>query len=179
MTKGKRRFLLVPCILFSSVIYLSLCIPVLKASSSNSDQVNGHRKEELKNCTVCHEKEYRESLQKRYIHQPLLQKRCAVCHTDAIAGEEQRAASKKTSIKKKDKKINWIGESCSSAPEHWFLVPAKEQSRDLLVEITVGPDHSLSRELPIPPLKDVESSDDDQTPPVITMSGLQKSNEGY
>jgi predicted CXXCH cytochrome family protein len=100
-------------------------------------------------CCRCHGAVCADSANRRYVHAPVLENMCAVCH---VRGVGQAAVEEKESTEA----VEWFVRDNQEDDEHWFELPSTLAGAPLALLATAEGGTVLSREITLPPLEQAE-----------------------
>ena len=103
-------------------------------------------------CCSCHAEVCQEPAKKRYVHTPVLENHCTVCH---VKGGQPAPIKVAQSEKKKDK-IDWFARDCEENDEHWFELPTQFASAKVALMAKAGGRKVLRKEVELPSLDSAE-----------------------
>jgi len=114
-------------------------------------------------CQECHKKYIDEQMERSFVHQPFLAKKCGLCHTpdwvnDAAESDGEAVLPKKTKE---------LGINDNLAQTHLFSIPKDYKPTVLFIEAKSSSSKSYSVKLKVPPFKDLEFLTSDVKPPRI------------
>ncbi len=72
-------------------------------------------------CCSCHAEVCEQKSKKRYVHTPVLENHCTVCHVEGGQPVKQEVVQ----TEEKPRKMNWFARDCQEDDEHWFELPAQ------------------------------------------------------
>lgn len=101
-------------------------------------------------CCRCHGAVCADSANKRYVHAPVLENMCAVCH---LRGSGQAKVEEKESTEA----VEWFVRDNQEDDEHWFELPSTLAGTPLALLATADGGTVLSQEITLPPLEQAES----------------------
>lgn len=135
----------------------SLCLVGGLAAGTGSRSGSG-------DCCRCHEDVCRQSTEKRYVHAPVLEEKCAVCHVDP-AGTREDSVSKK--IYDPDQ-ITWLAKDFSQSMDHWFRLEPDYSGNTLIIRAEGGAKKFQQIETTLPDFASLPEIHDDHLPPSIS-----------
>lgn len=100
-------------------------------------------------CCRCHGAVCADSAGKRYVHAPVLENMCAVCH---VKGAGQTKVEEKESTAA----VEWFVRDNQEDDEHWFELPSTLAGTPLALLATANGGTVLSQEITLPPLEQAE-----------------------
>lgn len=104
-------------------------------------------------CCRCHLEVCEEAASRPYVHPPVLENQCAVCH---VKGNITPAAQAETDPDKGEV-IDWFAKDCQEDDEHWFELPASVANSTVALMAKAGGRKILEQEVALPSLDQVES----------------------
>ena len=116
---------------------LTVCFVVVILGLSFSGQGNaGEYSVQSGDCCKCHAEVCDDQMVKPYVHAPVLEKKCGVCHVEPVvarvgAGDKRAVAS-----------IKWVARNFDRAKEHWFQLDS-ELAGKVLVCRSEGADNNM------------------------------------
>lgn len=117
---------------------------------------------ENSDCVKCHIDQWDSALDKAFIHQPFLDKKCKYCHIrDSGSAESQLEF-------KEDKNVLWLATRRLNTKSHWFNIAAKDVNNLLLVDILVPGEGNRRKEIVVQDWDEIEELKDDERPPNIS-----------
>lgn len=124
-------------------------------------------------CCGCHRKVCEDTADKRYVHAPVREKQCALCHIAPSGTERIKNA------KEGQKQVQWlIGNSSRQDVEYWFSIPPALAGRKLLLQAE-GLDKKIVRtETQLPNFSDAEQLVAVSRPPEISDLRVEEVKQG-
>ncbi|PLX50891.1 MAG: hypothetical protein C0613_02335 [Desulfobulbaceae bacterium] len=111
-------------------------------------------------CCTCHSEVCRESAGRLYVHAPVAEKRCVVCHGRSRSSEEAGVrpvayAAGQEDVQEDDE-IDWFTKDCRERTTHWFKLPGNAAGRSLIFMARANGRKILARQIVLPELAQVE-----------------------
>lgn len=110
-------------------------------------------------CCSCHSEVCRESTDKLYVHAPVAEKRCVVCHGRSREREEggvrPAASAAGQEDNQEDGEVDWFTKDCRERSEHWFELPGKPADRSLTLMVRANGRKVANRQIVLPELGQV------------------------
>ncbi len=103
-------------------------------------------------CCSCHFDVCEKKASKRYVHAPVLENHCAVCHVKGgDLNIEQQAVDNKAQAE-----IEWFARDCQENDEHWFELPGSLAGKNISLMAKAGERKVLEQEVNLPLLEELE-----------------------
>ncbi len=103
-------------------------------------------------CCSCHLDVCEQSTTKRYVHAPVLENHCAVCHVKGgMPPVAQQAGDEEA-----HEEIAWFARDCQENNEHWFELPSHLASTTVSLMAKVGGRKVLEQEVALPSFENAE-----------------------
>ncbi|MGV1100002.1 cytochrome c3 family protein [Thiovibrio sp. JS02] len=123
-------------------------------------------------CCLCHQGVCEDVASKRYVHAPVLEQQCAVCHiADSHGGKQKRE-------KGNQEKVRWLAKDFQADTVHWFNLPAELEGREIVVRADAGGREVLRAELNMPALAATAELPVPAGPPQITALRVLEVRQG-
>ncbi|HIJ77682.1 MAG: cytochrome c3 family protein [Desulfobulbaceae bacterium] len=117
-------------------------------------------------CCKCHTEVCEDKLRKPYVHAPVLEKRCAVCHVDPTVS---RVGAAEKRGKRGLAAIKWVARDFDMAKEHWFQLDPDLAGKTLVCRSEGLGNSMYELEVQLPQeLRGVNAIENYKTPPEIT-----------
>ena len=104
-------------------------------------------------CTRCHAEVNEKSKSKRYVHAPVLDKHCAVCH---VKGDMPKVVDSDATKNQADTKVEWFAKDCQVDDEHWFEVSPEFAQASVSLLAKAGGRNVLKQEVVFPALDEAK-----------------------
>lgn len=99
-------------------------------------------------CCRCHQEVCEQSAIKRYVHAPVLENHCAVCHvTGAMAAIDSQVVDEEA-----QGEIEWFARDSQENNEHWFELPPQLAGTNISLMAKAGRRNVLQQEVELPSL---------------------------
>ncbi|MDH4332536.1 MAG: hypothetical protein OEV89_08145 [Desulfobulbaceae bacterium] len=124
-------------------------------------------------CSACHQKVSDDAASKRYVHAPVREKRCAVCHI-ARAGSDRENI-----IKEGDSRVQWLSGSVSrQQSESWFSIPPVLAGKKIILQAEEFGKKVLLTEVKLPNFVEAEQLVAASRPPEILELTVDEVKQG-
>ncbi len=145
--------------------YRAFLLLVLVFLLSSSPASSGNNRADQ--CLSCHDKAYNKAMMSSYIHKPFQEKKCFTCHVD---GEDLPSDSSQQERSKRQKRstITWLQKHYEPARTHFFLLPSNKIYQKLFIQIKGQDNKSRVTSIPLPPISELSSLNNDETHPEIS-----------
>ena len=124
-------------------------------------------------CCVCHRKVCEDTADKRYVHVPVREKQCALCHI-APAGTEWTKSAKEG-----QGQVQWLaGSSPRQGMECWFSIPPALAGKKLILQAEGVDRKTLRTEMQLPNFSEAEQLVVVSRPPEISELRVEEVKQG-
>ena len=147
--------------------FLMGCFLLFITISWQTDEALSKIESSSKKCLECHQQVYSESLNKKYIHRPFIDRKCSVCHVDdpdVVNNEDE-------SDTWDNLKLKWIRKNNIPEKNHWFLFSTSETGSPLYLKSQGAIPKEAFQTIKLPPLEELTEYQDNQS--VLKISGLE------
>jgi predicted CXXCH cytochrome family protein len=131
------------------LVLAGLCGLTFSIAAAQGDASGAVAPEE---CCRCHLKVCEERTTKRYVHAPLLENHCAVCHVKGGMPSVGRQAVQE----EVNEEIEWFVRDSQENNEHWFELPAYFAGTNITLMANAGENKVLNQEINLPTLDRAE-----------------------
>lgn len=124
-------------------------------------------------CCACHREVCEDTANKRYVHAPVREKQCALCHIATIG------ADRITVAKKEEGKVRWLpGSYPRQGMEYWFSIPPALAGKKIILQADGQGKKTLRLEVQLPNFQEAEQLAAVTKPPEITELNVEEVKQG-
>ncbi len=133
----------------ASITLLTLASIFILALFCSSEHGDAGGLIEPDQCCRCHFDVCDQTTTKPYVHAPVIEHNCVVCHIQDSANNGSKAVTSETA------KINWFAKHHNPDTQHWFELPANAEGLTLSLRAKSENSRALEQDLIIPQLADI------------------------
>lgn len=124
-------------------------------------------------CCACHREVCEDTASKRYVHAPVREKQCALCHIATTGADRIPVA------KKEESKVRWLpGSYPRQEMEYWFSVPPALAGKKIILQADGQGKKTLQMEVQLPNFLEAEQLAAVSKPPEITELNVEEIKQG-